>query len=313
VNGEMLDKRMGVRVTIQETVSNLFGKILTLPASELQVAASARLSGSTRICMIGLSTTESETISLNTAARLTAAKCSVFSNSKAKDGIKSADSSYLVAERICSAGGYKGAKDANFTAAPITDCPPLGDPLASREPPFAGGCDYNKVEIKGGTKTLSPGVYCKGLKITEGAKVKLEPGVYIIEGESSKSTAEHPSKASMSASICAARARPSNSRSTRRSAFRPRKPAPWPACSSSTTATARQTSTASTVTMPASFSGQSTCRMASCTLTQKSRLPTNTHTPSWWRAGWSFIQARTSCSTRITAIRTCLFQRASAR
>ena len=26
VNGEMLDKRMGVRVTIQETVSNLFGK-----------------------------------------------------------------------------------------------------------------------------------------------------------------------------------------------------------------------------------------------------------------------------------------------
>ena len=39
-------------------------------------------------------------------------------------------------------------------AQPITDCPRIEDPLASRAPPFIAGCDYNNRKIVGGVRTL---------------------------------------------------------------------------------------------------------------------------------------------------------------
>ena len=73
----------------------------------------------------------------------------------------------LKGERICSAGGYSGRRGVNFSPEPITDCPQIDDPLASREPPFVGGCDHNNRQVLGGIHTLSPGVYCGGLERQE--------------------------------------------------------------------------------------------------------------------------------------------------
>ncbi|MDF3062393.1 MAG: Flp pilus assembly protein TadG [Microvirga sp.] len=182
VSPKVLNKRMGVQVEISETVPSLMGKVMSLPSTEVGVRSAASLSGSARICVIGLDTSKPETIGLNKDAKLTAENCSVFSNSKHSQGIKSDANALLKAERICSAGGYVGKKAANFSPAPVTDCPPMGDPLANRSPPPAGGCDYNKVEIKGGAATLTPGVYCGGLKITDGAKVHLSQGTFVIDG-----------------------------------------------------------------------------------------------------------------------------------
>jgi hypothetical protein len=178
----ILDKRSAVQVQIDETVPTLTGKLLSMPSMQLQVRATARLMGSARVCVVGLHKSEDEVISLNTDARLTAENCSVFSNSRSKKGIKADANSLLKAERICTAGGYEGKKGANFTPAPVTDCPMLDDPLASRAPPSAGGCDYFKREVKGGTVTLMPGMYCEGLKITDAAKVTLASGTYVIDG-----------------------------------------------------------------------------------------------------------------------------------
>jgi hypothetical protein len=163
-------------------VPSLVGKLLTQPTSKISVTSTATLMGSMRLCLLGLDPTKAETVSLNKDAKLTAENCSVFSNSKHAIGIKADQNSFLKAERICSAGGYLGQKGVNFAPAPQTDCPALEDPLAKRSPPVAGGCDHTKKEVKGGTVTLSPGVYCDGLKITDGAKVTLGQGTYIIEG-----------------------------------------------------------------------------------------------------------------------------------
>jgi hypothetical protein len=177
VTSEVLDQ--GVEVTIEEKYNNAFGRVLGPPLSELQVKATARLA-STRLCLLALEPEKGKAIDLNSSARLTAVQCSVFSNSTDKKGIVAADSARVDAEMVCSAGGVDGK--GNFVKPPTTNCPPIADPLASRNPPPVGGCDFNKTEIKGGVKTLTPGVYCGGLKITAAAVVTLSPGIYIIQG-----------------------------------------------------------------------------------------------------------------------------------
>ena len=91
-----------------------------------------------------------------------------------------ADSARIEAETVCSAGGVEGK--ASFAFPPTTDCPQIADPLAARTPPAVGSCTFSKTVINGGTRSLQPGVYCEGLKITNGASVTLSPGVYIIQG-----------------------------------------------------------------------------------------------------------------------------------
>jgi len=50
--------------------------------------------------------------------------------------------------------------------------------------PSYSGCNYNNYSSGYGTFTLSPGVYCGGLSINNGAKVTFSPGTYIINGGS---------------------------------------------------------------------------------------------------------------------------------
>jgi hypothetical protein len=168
-----------VAVTIGEIVHHAFGSILGSPSSKLRVNAVARVA-SARLCLLALEADKARAIDMNKSARLTAVRCSIFSNSKDKAGIVVADSARVEAETVCSAGGIEGK--ANFAKPPTTDCPPIADPLANRNPPAVGACQFNNTQITSGFQALNPGVYCGGLKITGGATVTLAPGVYIIEG-----------------------------------------------------------------------------------------------------------------------------------
>jgi hypothetical protein len=169
-----------LEVQVGERIINPFGKFLNYPKTDLQVTAVARISTS-KLCLLALEQKESGSISLKKNARITGLQCSFYSNSKDRHGIKAEDFAEVDAELVCSAGGIDG-KHGHFRRQPLSDCPAMSDPLAGRRPPTFGGCDYNKTEIKGGFRTLSPGVYCGGLKITSGASVTLKEGVYIIQG-----------------------------------------------------------------------------------------------------------------------------------
>jgi hypothetical protein len=125
VEASMLDGRSGVQVSINETVPSLIGQLLSAPSMQVGVVAVARVAGSSRLCMVGLNPKDPETISLNKQATLTANGCTVYSNSKAADGIKAADQSLLKADRVCSSGGVKADKGANLSSKPLTDCPSL--------------------------------------------------------------------------------------------------------------------------------------------------------------------------------------------
>jgi Flp pilus assembly protein TadG len=176
-----------VQVVVSERITNAMGRILNHPQTDVRARAVARISA-TKICMVALEPQKPNALWLNNNSRLTAQACSVFSDSINKSGIKAGDNAQVVADLVCSSGGVSGKKG-HFSNPPVTDCPPVPDPLAARNPPAVGACDFTKVEIKGGVQTLTPGVYCGGLKITQNAAVSLMPGIYIVQG--GKFTVDH--------------------------------------------------------------------------------------------------------------------------
>ena len=65
---------------------------------------------------------------------------------------------------------------------PTTGIDPVADPLAALAPPPIGPCTHDGEYAIDFDTTLSPGVYCGGLKLSGDAQVKLNPGIYVIAG-----------------------------------------------------------------------------------------------------------------------------------
>ncbi|MBY0256965.1 TadE/TadG family type IV pilus assembly protein [Methylobacterium sp.] len=198
VTAAVIGSHTGVQVTVSETVPLSFGKLLNMPSVDIAVSSTAKLTGTTRLCLLALDPLAMGAFHLESAARITAADCSLYSNSINPAGIQSENAAVAKSLSTCSAGGYTGASS-NFTPPPATGCPVLRDPLADRQPPAVGSCAvlpalvnpiidqlipnnpiYGRNVVSRRT-TLRPGTYCGGLHITRGAQVTLEPGIYVMK------------------------------------------------------------------------------------------------------------------------------------
>jgi hypothetical protein len=56
----------------------------------------------------------------------------------------------------------------------------MADPLASRQLTTDSICNHIFKKIDGTVATIQPGVYCGGLRITDGAQVTMSPGTYVF-------------------------------------------------------------------------------------------------------------------------------------
>ena len=148
---------------------------------QLRASATAKMSGTMPLCLLGLDPIAPQTIGLQNFALLTAPGCLVQSNSKGLLGLQSLLFAVLKSGMTCSAGGIVLTLGSNYVPRPTTDCPVLPDPLRSRVPPSVGACNFNNMVVNGGNQNLSPGVYCGGLKLTNGATGNLASGIYIIK------------------------------------------------------------------------------------------------------------------------------------
>jgi len=196
-SAEVLNNHSSVRVTLSESIALTLGRFLTLPSLEVRVQSTAKLAGITRLCLLALDPLTMGAFHLESAARITATDCSLYSNSVHPAGIQGENAAVAQAISICSAGGYSGR--ANFSPQPATGCPILRDPLAHLQGPKDGACidlghllnpkkyveDPDDVaygrNVVSTTATLDPGTYCGGLHITKGASVTLRSGVYIMK------------------------------------------------------------------------------------------------------------------------------------
>jgi Flp pilus assembly protein TadG len=178
----VVDKKQGaVAVTVKESWTPFFAHFLGAKMTPIVVHATAQLAGQANLCVLTLDGSSTKALHMDKSARLTANGCAVYSNSSHVQSIRLDQNSSMKAAVICAVGGVK-AKTSAVEPAPTTDCPVISDPLAPRVAPVAGSCDYNKTVITTGITKLSPGHYCKGLKISGDATVNLEPGTYIISG-----------------------------------------------------------------------------------------------------------------------------------
>jgi hypothetical protein len=128
--------------------------------------------------MLALEGKQGATLHLEKNSQITAKDCVVYSNSNDQQGLEADQGATLNASFICSVGGYVG-KGAYLNPIPITDCPSMTDPLASRPRPQVGSCTSLAMVVTS-SRALYPGVYCGGLVIKGGAQVTLSPGVYIM-------------------------------------------------------------------------------------------------------------------------------------
>lgn len=155
-----------------------FAFVAQMLPREVKARSVARVVGKPNICVLALEPSELGAVWLAKSARMTGEGCSVFSNSKSSFGMVIRDAAELKALSVCSAGGIEG--NGNVSPQPISDCPSFEDPLASRPEPAIGSCTYTDTVIANQTTTLSPGVYCGGLRIEGDSRVTFESGEYII-------------------------------------------------------------------------------------------------------------------------------------
>jgi Flp pilus assembly protein TadG len=185
VNQQLKDVTPTVKIdfkamTVQVTITKQYAPYFIGSDMRLLASATAKMSGSLPLCLLGLDPSGPKTIALEKSALITAPRCLVQSNSKSPVGLQAKDNAVIKAGMICTSGGKSQSSNASFSPPATTDCPVQSDPLRSRIPPSVGGCSFND-KVVDGTDILSPGVYCGGLTLTNGADVRLSPGIYIIK------------------------------------------------------------------------------------------------------------------------------------
>lgn len=181
----IIDKGKAVQVTISAAPRTYFPGPVAQGVKEVKVQATAEIQGGGYVCMVGLSPEENSTLDMSDKARVTATDCAIYSNSRSSSSLRLHSKARVKADLVCVTGGVSGPVSAVSPNPPLTDCPPLLDPLRDRPEPKVGllKCDHLlTVVVTGlsGKVTLKPGVYCGGINVKLGGDVTLAPGTYIM-------------------------------------------------------------------------------------------------------------------------------------
>src|SRR4051812_29233408 len=184
VETAILKDRTGVRVIARQHKKAIMSKLVTPALTDLEVSATAALSGKRKICALGLDPSADRAVNLQGSSTVAAKDCDVQSNSTSQTGVSASAAATISATLTCSAGGIAG--QSSIKGQTLTDCPAFPDPLADRPPPSVEPRrTSNKPIIDLGIAALpvvlTPGTYCGGLTIGGASVVLFTPGVYVIK------------------------------------------------------------------------------------------------------------------------------------
>jgi hypothetical protein len=172
-----------VKATVSTTAHNLF--LYGAGYQTANIAASATAGITTTPaggCVYVLSPTASSAFYLTGSAVVTVTSCGLRINSNSSTSLVN-DSSTIRAlggGTIRLNGGYSNS--GTISPAPVSGAGTVTDPLASLTmPSVANHCDHTNYSLGSTSATISPGVYCGGIR-TSSSHLTLNPGIYILNG-----------------------------------------------------------------------------------------------------------------------------------
>jgi ELWxxDGT repeat protein len=103
-------------------------------------------------------------------------------DSSSATAINASGNSFLGGTAIDVVGNYRRVGNATISPTPVTGAAYQADPLAGLAGPSAAGLtNYGSVNVNGGSRTISEGIYSQ-INVSGNGSLTMSPGTYIIEG-----------------------------------------------------------------------------------------------------------------------------------
>lgn len=135
-------------------------------------------------CLLASDPTMKDAFKVNNGI-VTTTGCDIQVNSDDDSALDVAKNGTLDADPINIVGDY--VNKGTMLSEPNVGMPEIADPLAGLAAPSAASCQHTDIEYSSGIHTLYPGVYCGGINLSGTAAVTMEPGNYVISGDSGDS------------------------------------------------------------------------------------------------------------------------------
>jgi hypothetical protein len=175
-----------VEAVITHPHQTYFARIFNVLSSSndfdtVTVRTRAVAGGSTSDCIYVLDPSAESAFAISSGSEVKAG-CEANVDSDHAKALSVTSGSTLDATSVDINGGYEATSGSSVSPNPDTGAPVTGDPMQNAQAPSYGSCDHeSQVQLTGVNATLSPGVYCGGIKLSS-STVTFSAGVYILKG-----------------------------------------------------------------------------------------------------------------------------------
>jgi hypothetical protein len=180
ISGNHIGNMRFVEVVVEHPAPTWFMSLFGRDSVDIKSRAVAGAGANGKNCVYVLDPDMGSALQMQSSAKFDAT-CGIIVNSSDAEAVKMQSGASVKAASVSIAGGYQ-ISGATIDPTPVTGVLPEPDPLAYLTPPSKIGCDVTNYNANGVTETISPGVYCKGMKLVNNAHVYLNPGMYVIKG-----------------------------------------------------------------------------------------------------------------------------------
>jgi hypothetical protein len=171
---------------------SLFFSALFVSAASVSARAVAVPTSSGQYCMEILNATPGASnvnFTASNGAQIAMSNCGIADNGPGSCAINLSGGANLTLKNLAVVGNYCASNGATVqvSGATTVGASATSDPYSSLsvstvEGAMSMSCAHTGASYGSGSQTLSPGVYCNGLSVSNGASVTLNPGVYYVVG-----------------------------------------------------------------------------------------------------------------------------------
>jgi Flp pilus assembly protein TadG len=145
-------------------------------------------STSGKYCVLALDTTAATSVSTagvsgSNGVQIDLSTCGIQINASGSDALFLTGGATLKAATASIVGNYSVSNGGSLQVSGTltTSAPAMTDPYASVAVPTPGSCASTNSWGGGGTFTINPGTFCNGMTISNGARVTMNAGVYVVD------------------------------------------------------------------------------------------------------------------------------------